>query len=151
MDWRCRRLRGDGTPSTSASPIKNAHSSPSSPRGQRHGEAPVLPPRTRRYCIHSSRGPQRARSLTIYYGDVGLHFALSGTRTTVSITRGGDNGAAFPELGDLSPGECRWGSPAPVPCPCLRGARRRGQQPVVLAWDGRREAGDGWLQVLRAQ
>jgi len=128
----CHRLRGDRTPSTSASRIKNAFSSPAaqsggsafSPRGQQQNPLPFLPPCTPRYCIHSSRGPQRACRLTIHYGDVGLHFVLSVAITTVSITQEAERGS-FPPARLPAPGITS-SKGSPVPCPLSAGRREEG-------------------------
>lgn len=110
------------------------HKAAALPGARRQRQSPLpfpssfLPPRTRRYCVHSSRGPRRARSLTMRYGDVGLHFVLSATITTVSISHEAKQGRspAPPPLGM---------SPARVPPVRLR---EGGQCPLLRVWDGER-------------
>lgn len=66
--------------------------------------------------------------MTIHYGDVGLHFALSGTITTVSITQEAKRGS-FPPVHLPAPGLTRPGEgggplPHPLPLPAKRREER---------------------------
>lgn len=98
---------------------------------------PFLPPGRRRYCVHSSRRLRGAGGLTMHYGDVGLHFALSGTTTTVSITHRAKQAT--------SPSSSTSGG-VPWPCPNPTELREGGQCPVLRVWGGekgRQEEMDG--------
>lgn len=97
---------------------------------------PFLPPGRRRYCIHSSRRPRWAGGLTMHYGDVGLHFALSGTTTTVSITHQAKQGT--------SPSSSTSGG-VPWPCPSSQGSGMEGSTRCCGCGMGKRGGRRRWM------